>query len=485
MSKTIFLKKSIPYLILLTFFIISTIFLFKESPGRSIFLLISFFTWVVLFFCTKNAILTSLLYILIVLPFNITYQLPHSVVFFDTEILLSSPYVNGVYVNYLVPTISILDLGIIFLLFSILKEKGLVFLKDVINRYRWYIYLFFIFLLVQNLIIREIVVLVDTLRFVGVLVSLILLLDLVKQGEFKNSKVYIIFIFLINVLFQGILGLIQFTRGASLNFVSLGESQVVSGMQGSSFIELNGELFLRAYGTFPHPNILAGFLLLSFFLGIYFLQKTKDWLKLTSFSLVLFSIISIILTFSRLSIIIMLLSGVILLMKYILNSKKEKLFSFAPILLLERFVNIFTSGDSSLRDRISLFKSGIDVFKDNWLVGTGIGNFVKEIGDYVPRTSNGVLLLQPVHNIFFLALANLGIVGFVLMLVLVVRIFSKNIKRVSVLGVLVISSIVLIGSFDHYLISLPQGLIILSVFLLILFKDSESLKKNKDDVNKN
>ena len=485
MSKTTFLKKSIPYLILLSCFTIFTIFLFKESLGRSVFLVISFFTWVVLFFCTKNAILTSLLYILIVLPFNITYQLPHSVVFFDTEVLLSSPYVNGVYVNYLVPTISILDLGILFLLFSILKEKGFVFLKNVIDRYKWYIYLFFLFLLIQNLIIREMVVLVDTFRLVGILVPLILLLDLVKQGQFKNSKVYIIFIFLINLLFQGILGLIQFTRGASLNLISLGESQVVSGMQGSSFIELNGELFLRAYGTFPHPNILAGFLLLSFFLGIYFLQETKGWLKLACSSLILFSILSIILTFSRLSIIIMLFSGVILLSKYILNSKKKNLFSFSPILFLERFVNIFTNGDSSLKDRIALFKAGIDVFKNNWLVGTGIGNFVKEMGDYVPRTSNGVLLLQPVHNIFFLALANLGIVGFVLILGLVVKIVSKNIKRISILGVLIVSSILLIGSFDHYLFSLPQGLIILSIFLLLLFKDSEGLKENKDNVNKN
>ena len=40
-------------------------------------------------------------------------------------------------------------------------------------------------------------------------------------------------------------------------------------------IVVDGEKIIRAYGTFPHPNVLAGFLLMSLFISFYFLFSIK------------------------------------------------------------------------------------------------------------------------------------------------------------------------------------------------------------------
>ena len=54
--------------------------------------------------------------------------------------------------------------------------------------------------------------------------------------------------------------------------------------------------FLRAHGTFIHPNVLSGFLNVSSLMTMYFIYKSKNKI----FSLFLFfQILALILTFSR------------------------------------------------------------------------------------------------------------------------------------------------------------------------------------------
>ncbi|MHC1716584.1 MAG: O-antigen ligase family protein [Candidatus Dojkabacteria bacterium] len=485
MSSSIFLKRNIPYFIFLIVVAIVLLFFVNESLGRSIAILVSLLFWLVLFLCTKNSILSSLLYILIVLPFSITYQLPHSVLFFNSEILLSDPYVNGVYVNYLVPTVSIIDLGLLLLVFSIVKEKGIAFFIKILSSYKWYILPFLLFLVVQNILNLEAITILNTLRFLSVLILIVSLPTVFRKTEWKNTKIYILLLSIINVLFQGILGFIQFSGGSSVGYKFLGESQVVSGMQGSSFIELNEELFLRAYGTLPHPNVLAGYFVLCFFMGMFLLYWIEKRYKWIASILALLSVMFTLVTFSRIAILLLIVSIMVLLLTYVLKKGNIRLFSFTPLLFVERFVNLFTRGDTSFNDRVNLFKAGWNVLKENFLIGTGIGNFVKAMQDYVPRTSGGILLLQPVHNIFFLMLTDLGILGSALFIPLAIKILVSNIKKFSIFSLLIALNVVIIGFFDHYLVSLPQGMIILSIFLLLLFGESKSLEKDKDNVYKN
>ena len=109
--------------IVILFGILVSLLFCSENPLRLITILSSLILLFCFYFFSKNIFLSSFLYILITLPFNITFQIPQSVQIFGNDILLYSPYVEGVYVNYLVPTLSILDLGVILLLLSSLLHN--------------------------------------------------------------------------------------------------------------------------------------------------------------------------------------------------------------------------------------------------------------------------------------------------------------------------------------------------------------------------
>ena len=105
------------------------------------------------------------------------------------------------------------------------------------------------------------------------------------------------------------------------------------------------------------------------------------------------------------------------------------------------------------------------------LIGVGIGNFPRGMEEYVPRTTSGIQLLQPVHNIPLLWISEIGVLGSVLYIALLVNILRKKIKKLTLLSVLVIISVLGIALFDHYFFSLPQGMIIGGIFFILLCID--------------
>jgi O-antigen ligase len=189
-------------------------------------------------------------------------------------------------------------------------------------------------------------------------------------------------------------------------------------------------------------------------------------------------------TFSRVVILLFFVCIAVLLVSKFLPYWHKKVHSFTPLLLVERFSNLLTTNDSSIQDRISLLKVSIQVIKENLVLGTGVGSFVKAMEEYVPRTGKGILLLQPVHNIFVLLLSELGIVGSLSILPFLYRVFFLNVKRISLLGILVLCPLVTVGMVDHYLVSLPQGMILISCFILLFIGESKGLKQYENDVNK-
>jgi len=437
----------------------------SENSGRLIVILLSFVFLLFSYFFTKNLLLSSLLYIFLILPINITFQLPQSVQLFGNNIQLSNPYVDGVYVNYLVPTLSFLDLGsVLFLSSSFLQNGGKKFV-EILKKYGIVLPLFVVFLFLQSIFLKNSLSILNSVRLILYILTFLSLIDFFKEGKKKYAKT-ILLVSIISVLIQGIVGIMQFRNGSSLGLSFLGESQVVSGMQGSSFVTLGGEVFLRAYGTFPHPNLFAGYLLFNILLALSFLNTKRKELKLLSSVLLLCSFVPLLFTFSRISIF---LSVVVLIVYFGKNILKGKLLVFSLPLFLERFTNLFSSGDTSWEDRINLAKSSIAIIKENWLSGIGMGNFVKGMEGVAPRSVNSVLLLQPVHNFFLLVFSELGVVGFGLYLWLLVSVCKKNIVKFTLFSVLVLICIFVLISFDHYTVSLPQGIMLFFFLLLLLF----------------
>jgi putative inorganic carbon (HCO3(-)) transporter len=281
--------------------------------------------------------------------------------------------------------------------------------------------------------------------------------------EILNQRIYTYILLgtIALVVFQGVLAFSQFRDGTSLGLTFLGESQVVSGMMGSSFLNLDGSLYLRGYGTFPHPNVFAGWLILNILLGWYLfdnMNRRRD----ISIALMVMSSLSLVLTFSRIAFLVCTIIWIAFLIKVFFNSRRLKTYSFLG-LMSERLSNLFTGGDTSWGDRVGLMESSFSVIRENMLTGVGLGRFIPNMGDTVPRSGSGILLLQPVHNIFLLFISEIGLIGFTLFSTLLYFFFKK--REWSLRFIIGLIAILIIGMFDHYLLSLPQGL---AVFLLIL-----------------
>ncbi|MGI6423322.1 MAG: hypothetical protein ACOX0X_01710 [Candidatus Dojkabacteria bacterium] len=452
----VFLKKYYAHF-LYTILTIGTILLTFQNIPKGIFLILLFTIWYI-FTLKKPKSLTTLPFLLSVVPFNITLQIP----FFNTE-----PFVAGFWVNYLIPTISILDIFAILLLiqlcFLLKKEVIKKYLKD---KYLLILLLFFIIhtLITQNLL--------STLLYTRIflyLITFLLLLSYLKKTEYikKVAKErWVFFLLLSSVLIQGVIGIYQFLKGASLGVFFLGESKLVSGMGDTSFIDINGQLYLRAYGTFPHPNILAGWYLFIFLLSFALYKESKK--KIYLFLILLTSIL-LLLTFSRVSILLLLLILTIFFVG-------KKVFSFSSLLYF-RFMNIFSSMDSSFSDRVKLIELNFKIFKENILLGTGLGNSLYFYKENIPFTQGGRLLLQPVHNIWVLNFVELGLFLGIYYLYILFRYFLRGVKM-NRFTVSILLFLVIVGMFDHYFFTLPQGNVIFFLSL-VLISTSKLLLKRK------
>jgi hypothetical protein len=461
MKAKAFLKRNIFSIIVATLTILALLFFAQENAERTLVLILSVIGWFLICVRTRSLFTSSLLYILIVLPLNITYQLPTDVLFFHTD-----SYVTGINTNYLIPTLSILDFGLVLLLISYMHEFGVKHTKILLYSYSLWIILFTGYLIFSAVLNSSLLILFNGGRVILAFVGLILTIDFFRLKKWKKFGQYMLVVLLVSVLIQGIIGILQFKTEASLGLGLLGESQVVGGMQGSSFVTLNNEVFLRAYGTFPHPNILGGYFVVCLLISLYLYMMNDFKWKRGTILLGVLSSVFVVFTFSRICMALVLIAWLVFLFfKFV--AKKKRIYSFAIGLIAERFLNLLSGADTSWSDRINLMRCSLGVIRENWLMGIGLGRFTKGMENNIPLTLNGVMLIQPVHSVPLLIISELGILGALLYCVLLGNILLRNAKRMSWFRWLVIFVLIVIGGFDHYLFSLPQGIVI-SVILLSL-----------------
>ncbi len=122
----------------------------------------------------------------------------------------------------------------------------------------------------------------------------------------------------------------------------------------------------------------------------------------------------------------------------------------------ERLVTQSSGSDVSVTERKELASRAWDIIDEHQAMGTGAGTFVRELADYPVVTPRGLRVMQPVHSVPLLMLSEVGIIGCVLLgLAAGVMLWKETI---SVKGILIVGTIVLLGLMDHYLWSLPQGM---------------------------
>lgn len=303
---------------------------------------------------------------------------------------------------------------------------------------------------------------------------------LIRDG-LLNYKL-ILFFLGVSAAFQSIVGFFQFLRQSSLGLAFLGESFLGINIAGVANIVIDGAKVIRAYGTFPHPNVLAAFLLLGLFSFYYLFLKSGDRSKSYKkifLAIGIFIILSgLILTFSRTAWVIALLlslSGMIYLAflkeRHLAVKELFLIFVFSIFILTAVFrPYIFerakiVSGDSALSYRVVYNQLGIKLIKDTpW--GIGIGNQVfysAKNGFYEFFGLNKVWEWQPIHNLYLLIASEIGVLGLAAFIIFILKLIFGIVRKelkdplVLVVNYQLLFSLLLFGLFDHFLWTLQPG----------------------------
>jgi O-antigen ligase len=251
-----------------------------------------------------------------------------------------------------------------------------------------------------------------------------------------------------------------------------------SSVRGASIVQLpDGESFLRAYGTLPHPNILGGFTLVLLLGPItFFIRKERP--NNLALLLLMPGISLLALTFSRSAWLAVIVFSLVLLWKskYFDGRRLALLLiiiaiSFIVTLLPYRqLVQARTTGATSHSEEFSfigrawLSQEALRMIGEHPFTGVGIGSFITELAK---RAGEGYVI-EPVHNIFLLAGAELGILGLLLAIALSIfflyRLFKAQNPNAILAGA-TLTGLGVIGFFDHYLWTLASGRLMLGLVI--------------------
>lgn len=418
--------------------------------------------------------------------------------------------VLGRRVDYLSPTIFLTDVLIIFILISwLIGEISNIkyqILKKNIKFQKFKILLPILLLGLINIVIapnRP----VALYHWMKVIEFAALGFYIVKT---KPSLSFIAIPLSIAVFYSSLIAIVQFTlqhSGGGLLWW-LGERTFNMDTPGISRIDFNLQIttynlhlfMLRPYATFPHPNVLGGFLATALPLLIYqsanlpiYKSIKKNYMKIVNLVIIMLGMVAMLLTFSRSAIVV----GMIAIIYIIARIKKRELrlpagkagimnyefriknliyFPIVLFILLTSYFILHNSSDESVVVREQLNASAVAMFFHSPIFGTGLGNFLVELPNYL--TTRTVYFLQPVHNIYLLILSETGVVGLIFFLWLIWYIvmrhetrYGAHVKKnifenyVHVSCILSLVVLLLLGLVDHYPLTLQQGQLLLTLLI--------------------
>ena len=294
--------------------------------------------------------------------------------------------------------------------------------------------------------------------------------------------------FLPGLLLEGILGVLEFVHQASLNglWYFFGERFFTAATPGIANASIHGQLILRPYATFPHPNVFAGYLVivLLFFL-LWTLSQTTRFLRFLGIVLLVSATGVLFLTLSRVAILIWLAFFFGITAIHYFKNKLALILLGAMAVVLSGLIlldSLFSGRflalgayAQALYLRGLLQQASFGMILTHPIFGVGLGNFLVVLPQYL---SSHVLFgfLQPVHNIFLLVLSETGLVGFGIFLYVLLQGFMGGYRHVqepssplALFPIVSLCAICLIGLTDHYFLTLQQGQLLFTLALGLSF----------------
>jgi len=152
--------------------------------------------------------------------------------------------------------------------------------------------------------------------------------------------------------------------------------------------------------------------------------------------------------------------------------------------------------NSTFNDRKFFNNVSRETINKNLLTGSAPGTFVFQIKSLATEQDRETTMepwqFQPAHNIFLLITSETGIIGLFIFLLIIVKIISHSLKNIvsretireekylKVILLSTLSGFMLIGAFDHYLLTFQQGQLLLwtTIGLLLTKTNIEKAKNN-------
>lgn len=289
----------------------------------------------------------------------------------------------------------------------------------------------------------------------------------------KNQVSKVIFLALIlAVIFQSIVGIIQFTRQSSVaGYWFFGETNL-NYFANIAKVVLSGRELITAYGTTAHPNILAG--LIAVFLAIiwrvFWLRNSLLITKIAFLLTLILGLAALALTFSVSGWLTFLSAGLVVNWP---QTKISKLYqkiavwiliaAGAIIAIANNFLTPNNNLPISISRRIFLAEAALKMWLNNLLTGVGLGQFTPNLEKFTVG-KEVVRFLQPVHHALGLWLTETGLIGAVLA--------AKSRKPLGLAIAVTLPSLI----WDHYWMSQPNALLI---FMLLPILSALGLKNSK------
>lgn len=310
--------------------------------------------------------------------------------------------------------------------------------------------------------------------------------------------------------FESLIGIYQFMLQKSVGLRFLGEAIIAPFLKGIGKVDFLTTKLVRSYGTFPHPNILSAFLLVSLISGFYLWISERSSFNNTTvtglikryilFIVPIFSIIlAIFLSFSRSAWLATILFPLIFVIYQFTHQtskiESKKIFQFIAIMCLSGLITVLifkplttnrlnvSYADPAVNLRLTYSKIGIEIIKNNFF-GVGLGNQINysiSNGVFKKFGLNEIWQYEPIHNIYLLIASEVGILSLVFILCFILITISK-IK--SLLFNLIIATPILIlmflGVFDHFLWDIWQGQLLFWASIGLVWGFNPSIQEDKN-----
>lgn len=344
--------------------------------------------------------------------------------------LLVGPLILGAYASGLFYLLEGADIPLTLFQIFLILSVGLFFIKKIIDKNteidllgiesRLLLFLLIISFSLIYSVEREQGLFYFARFFVLLLMTYIIYNSINKENEFKNIIYFIIAIAVIASVFN-LIDIYFNPEIAAFNYLN------------------EGKKLMRATGTENDPNVFASNfifpVLLSFSLFSYYKNAGKKFLTVLIF-IVLIS--TILLTYSR-SVWVSLFFGLTFIVFYQKNYKlilyvfliflgafilSESVRSLLFSVLERLFSLLSTSTDDSNSIRLILAKTAMLITYDSYFLGVGFQSFSTYFQYYVPPyLTAGVY--EP-HNEYYTVLSELGLLGLVVFISLLKKIFSDT-----------------------------------------------------------